>query len=414
MWDMLRMRVIYAHTVLTGLMAVGYPIADMLGGITNIASLPPRGANEPFAVYLDLRILRIWGINQKMQNYKIKFRSRWMWRDCRLLHGHNESHLANDPVVYSADNPLLRSLWRMSKNQVAVAELEERAQDINLESFKAYADGWVENEEVHMITASCSFDFKEMPYDVQHCKLSLNNLLFSGRQVQLRWQPPFEGSHSKGRLALSNLQNSEWAFAPLEEWVLGEGVSTAGIPDSTDSRTPSKIWVEFTLKRKPASQIQSYVAPAIFFYIMSYAGLWMDPAAAPARVALGLLPVLMLINKGNALKGALPPISEATRLEDFMMFMLAGSTIMMSEFCMLNFFTRYAKVLAAQEASAKTAMEEGNVSVSHGGSLESCRCLCRFRWVLHRIVFFGRDWLDFHARWVFAVNLLIGIIWFFS
>ena len=73
--------------------------------------------------------------------------------------------------------------------------------------------------------------------------------------------------------------------------------------------------VEFT--RVPSSLISVYFIPSIFFVMLSSLGFFINPAATPARVALGVITILAVITNRNALDRELPS-AKSTWLSSFL------------------------------------------------------------------------------------------------
>merc|ERR1712066_278750 len=88
--------------------------------------------------------------------------------------------------------------------------------------------------------------------------------------------------------------------------------------DFRPKRTAARASVTF--RRLSAPQVRSYVIPTVCFWFASWCGLFIDCAAAPARAALGVIPLLILANKMSALTASLPPMSCTCVLERYMLY----------------------------------------------------------------------------------------------
>ena len=75
--------------------------------------------------------------------------------------------------------------------------------------------------------------------------------------------------------------------------------------------------MEFTLKRNPRSY-EIVIQKSIGFVILSYLGCWINPAAAPGRIALAILMVLIVANQMASVESSLPKMSYSVWLLDFM------------------------------------------------------------------------------------------------
>jgi len=369
-------------------------VQDFSSLMTSASSLPvlgmdPDGKNRT-QVFLKLSVSRIWGINQKQQNFKIKFSTQWAWRDCRMLFASTTEGL---DVILGNMNPYWDSFWKMS---MLVEEQEDHIEIGNdVERMWFAPDGLVVHSKNHLHTVACKFNFEEMPYDQQTCRISITNPFYHNGNLQLRWQPAGDHSHPDGALEHTvTLSNSEWEIPGVTEWVIGN--STRRVWLAGKKLYLSELYAEFTIRRKSYYLLTSYVIPTVIFWLMSYAGLWVDPAAVPGRLSMGLIPVLMLINKHNALKAALPPIAQGTRLENFMTFTLIMAALMLVEYCIVNYVQVQMRSMAARKAEDEAIGKRPS---------KADRCY-------HRSVLFVHRWLEFHARWLFVLAWGTGAVFF--
>jgi hypothetical protein len=143
------------------------------------------------------------------------------------------------------------------------------------------------------MTVNCRMHLERLPYDEQLCSLQMGPYSQSEAEVVLRWTQRNDG------LALSNLdgqQNAEWEIGTQEQDSLSEVYSSGNYSVAT---------VSFMLTRNPA-QYEREMIQALIFVFIQYLGVWIDPAAAPGRIALGVLMVLIVMNQREAVKSGLP------------------------------------------------------------------------------------------------------------
>ena len=72
--------------------------------------------------------------------------------------------------------------------------------------------------------------------------------------------------------------------------------------------------IYFELQRKPFYYSANFVLPSSVFMVLSYVSFWISPGAAPARIAIGIIPVLIMVSQMSSVYSTLPPISYATWL----------------------------------------------------------------------------------------------------
>ena len=52
----------------------------------------------------------------------------------------------------------------------------------------------------------------------------------------------------------------------------------------------------FEMKRSPDYYMSTIVWPVVSFWLISWSAFFIDPAVGPARVALGVIPILIILN----------------------------------------------------------------------------------------------------------------------
>ena len=58
---------------------------------------------------------------------------------------------------------------------------------------------------------------------------------------------------------------------------------------------------------------------AVLFVLMSYMGSWINPSAAPGRIAVAIISVLIVANNYNSVKDRLPPVTYTVFFMDFLL-----------------------------------------------------------------------------------------------
>ena len=75
----------------------------------------------------------------------------------------------------------------------------------------------------------------------------------------------------------------------------------------------------------------------IIFVFLSYLGCWISPAAAPARVALGIITVLVVTGQLASVTAKLPPLSYGVWLVDFQFGCLLFNIVSFVLYAVVNF-----------------------------------------------------------------------------
>jgi len=199
------------------------------------------------------------------------------------------------------------------------------------------------------IWVNCKMHIAKLPWDEQLCSLVLGPYSQNMEEVEMVWA---DGA------ALANLENQTSG-----EWSIGEGKDIMSIdppkplayetvcmptPDGEVCHNKSSSFftsktgnysesiVSFVLKRRPAIY-DRIIFMTIFFVGIQYLGLFIDPAAAPGRIALGVLMVLIVSNHMAAFKSRLPKVSYAVWLADFMFGCMILNIFCFFTYVLVNF-----------------------------------------------------------------------------
>lgn len=378
------------------------PVSEYFG-IDNVASAPARPA--PLWMTLGVHVLRMWEFDQKHQRFTMKTKMDWMWQDCRLQHAYPEMLTLGDEHI------LFPNFWRPA---VELKEHEHKAEtDHKRETLRILNDGVTILTQLRTDSLHCSFDFRDMPFDTQHCKITISLPNFQSHELELLWD-----EDPATALVLEPLSSAEWTIAPRNEWRISNTTFNASYPSGTDVPINALV-IDFALHRQSYFLCISYIMPAVVYWLCSYAGLWVDRAAVPGRVALGLIPLLTLNNKWSGMKAILPPINSGTRLENFMIFTFLITMLQMLEFCAVNWASTHVRWNAGRPKKASVSEDCDSVvpldvACAEPRSAGSVRKLVEYK--VDRVDRILAVWicgnLDVHSRWVFMLVYVVGVLYF--
>lgn len=190
-----------------------------------------------------------------------------------------------------------------------------------------------------------------MPFDVQNCPIHLGLYRSQADAVVIEWRRDSAGMPFGWVWTAPSLP-TEWGARPLPAENRINNFSGGDYSSSV-------AFLE--LRRHPMALVGFAVVPSIIFVLASYSGFFVSAAAAPARVALGFLCTLMVLNNMNAIRGDLP---EGLSFSDsWLLAFMYGCTI----FNLLALF-EYAAVNFYSSLKAKaTAEDKNNVKVDLWG-----------------------------------------------
>lgn len=113
-------------------------------------------------------------------------------------------------------------------------------------------------------------------------------------------------------ISAERVSSSQWEFD-------GDGTfDTPGHVEVVDSLGMSfdMLSLIFDFAREPKFYLEQTIRPAILFTIVSYIQFWVDPALAPARSALAVTPVLIMLTLSSSMYESLPEGGERMWLTD--------------------------------------------------------------------------------------------------
>lgn len=172
-------------------------------------------------------------------------------------------------------------------------------QRVSSQMVKITPDGQVYWSQRLRLTANCKMNFHQLPWDKQRCEVIMGSYSQGADEVNFRWRP--------GSLAMDKLDEQT-----NSEWIIGEQTQS-------EVRIPGlhpKVKVEFSLTRIP-DKYEDDIVEMMIFVFLSYLGSWIQKTAAPARVALSIITVLVATSKTASVAASLPPVAYKVWLVDF-------------------------------------------------------------------------------------------------
>ena len=91
-----------------------------------------------------------------------------------------------------------------------------------------------------------------------------------------------------------------------------------------------------TLERRPNALIVFVFFTCLSFALVSWVGLFINPTAAPARVAIGVIPVLIMLNLESSITSQLPPLNYMTWLTSFLFTLKLFSMTVVFEYGLVS------------------------------------------------------------------------------
>ena len=141
--------------------------------------------------------------------------------------------------------------------------------------------------------------------------------------MQLRWR--------ENAVAIAN-----WDGACLADYAATNLTQQSILQDYvTSTWTYAHATVSFT--RNPTIFMSNYFVPAVLLVFISYLGFFIDPIATPARVALGMLTMVVVMTNTVALSSRLPPSTTPSWLIRFLTISFYFNAVAMAEQIFVSF-----------------------------------------------------------------------------
>eukprot|EP00931_Biecheleriopsis_adriatica_P091669 TRINITY_DN65555_c0_g1_i1.p1 TRINITY_DN65555_c0_g1~~TRINITY_DN65555_c0_g1_i1.p1 ORF type:complete len:566 (+),score=87.91 TRINITY_DN65555_c0_g1_i1:34-1698(+) len=277
-------------------------------------------------------------VNQRTQHFAIEGYFRVAWLDNRL--GFAEDNCTRSSL--NLESPLWSSLWQPDIYFDNSLEEEYGAGMMTLSS----TGNVYRSQRIHHLF-TCKMNFTDLPFDDQTCRLTLAS--YSKSVDELRIDPiedkgveVLEGYHGTTQWKLKGVETSK------ETLYFGSGENRKGY---------DFVYLDISLHRRPSSFMRGVFLVAILFALISWSGLFIDRRVAPARVAISVIPVLIMINLSNSVNQSLPPLNYDTWLTSFLFTMQMFCVMAVFEFGLVSYLLHKEKHAAMRFEAFKHIAE---------------------------------------------------------
>ena len=281
------------------------------------------------------------------------------WTDATLAYSGMTLSSSNDYYQgYRVDmSAVIDQFWTPSVRTTNLIDTE----NIQRSAF-LYPNGRVVYTSKDQITIGCIFDYSNLPRDSHKCTFFRYVDAPAQSVVTIQIYSGSSTTSSTGYIVQSqNLFNHIFELS-----MKSAEVTTATVEDGQNAYNGVLYTME--LRREPGFFWIFYIVPSILFVMLSYSSYWIDKNAVPARVALGVISILITLNMMNSTHKYIPQINYATWLGTFLNGTLLFTVVSMLEYATLNFCsTNYAEMRKAIDAAianmSGTKVEKGGMKV---------------------------------------------------
>ena len=217
------------------------------------------------------------------------------------------------------------------------------ADDGREESISVDPTGVVTWDRKARFDCECQMDFAKLPYDVQECTFSIGIYSFDDSQATLQWVS------EDGDLAMPGWRTS----ITLPEWTaVGVRPYIEVVPRYGSNWTYARATM--VVSRNSGYYEQYVITGTILFVMLAWCSFFIARAAAPARVAMGIILYLVINNQMNSQLGLLPIGSSGVWILNFMTVSRMFVFYAIIEYALCNFLMRIeARVEKARVAALK-------------------------------------------------------------
>lgn len=262
------------------------------------------GNSSATDVSINLYANALLDITEKSETYTMDAYFRVRWQDPKLAWENlNLSDSFSAPEYLKFPPVDIPQLWLPDLYFSEALEIEPGTGTyFNEEYLRLYPDGRILWTRRLLMKNFCGMDFARLPFDKQSCNLTVETFGETVKTTRLAFYDP-------GVEGFEILEVSEWVDFKTATEVGTMTYSTGVFPYAR---------IIITMSREHSVYFSEAVYNAILFVFISYCGYWIDPAAAPARIALAIICLLISLSNINSVRSKLPRISYSVWLSNYL------------------------------------------------------------------------------------------------
>lgn len=314
---------------------------------------------ESVTVKVMLYIMSLVSVDQKEQQMEVHGFYRTQWVDQRLAF---PKRFEDCEFVTL---PLTSAIW-----QPDIYFDNSVSEWYGVGSFSLYPQGEVFRSQRFVHRFSCPMVFTRLPFDEQICTIKMGSYSFSMKDLNIT-------SYDGGGVAVPS------GYDGNEEFLLTQATSQVEVDvyDGTGQEVAyAYLHIRLTLLRLSDSMIWFVVVTGICFTLVTYSGLFISRKLAPARVAMAVIPVLIMLNLETNVRDGLPPLNSSTWLTSLIGFMKAFCLSAVFEYGLVSYLleeehVKDEKYLAFKQLAVKIKLKEQSTSHKEDEVAEGSQCV---------------------------------------
>ncbi|CAL4122792.1 unnamed protein product, partial [Meganyctiphanes norvegica] len=291
-------------------------------GLYNRHVRPP--SKGPTKVFTSLNIVSINAISSQYLQLNVILLISHAWLDLRLNYHNQTKYFDDDSLCLEGTKWHLDRVWWPSLFLLN----EQQGRLMNIIDDNLYISvcphGNIYYQYRIQETLHCSMDLSRFPFDTQMCKIELGSWRYSNNSVVLDWDSdyiPVTGDV----IVVNEFKLNRFKFRKELRQDLGRG-----------SRSYSVLVVELYLDRQWGYYFIQYYVTSFILVFISWISLWLDQAAAPARVTLGTSTLLTFVTLSSNSKAVLPKVSVITVIDSWYFICMLFIVATLLEYALVN------------------------------------------------------------------------------
>ncbi|XP_078739965.1 glycine receptor subunit alphaZ1-like [Lampetra fluviatilis] len=231
------------------------------------------------------------------------------------------------------------------------------------------------------LTLSCPMNLHDFPMDTQVCPLYISSGAYTQKDLVFMWDKDRPMVHDP------SISLPQYSFTNVTLSHSERHLRTGNF---------SMLMANFTLRRLMGFYLTQTYIPSTLLVLLSWISFWINPDAAPARVALGITTVLTLTTQSSGARSSLPKLSYVNAMDIWMATCLIFVFSSLLEFAAVNVMSRQARSLSsANPSSDKVEAATGVLSALHPWSAERIDRTARVLFPTLFLLFNVFYWLTF-------------------
>ncbi|CAD6186617.1 unnamed protein product [Caenorhabditis auriculariae] len=245
----------------------------------------------PVVVSVNMLVRSISKIDNVNMEYSVQLTFRESWIDSRLSYGVKGDAFPDFLILTAGQQIWMPDSFFQNEKQ-AYRHMIDKPNVL----IRVHKDGTILYSVRISLVLSCPMHLQYYPMDVQKCLIDLASYAYTTNDIEYVWKKE-EPVQLKAGLGSS-----------LPSFQL-TNVNTTYCTSKTNTGTYSCLRTVLHLRRQFSYYLLQLYIPSFMLVIVSWVSFWIDRAAVPARVTLGVTTLLTMTTQSSGINAKLPPVA---------------------------------------------------------------------------------------------------------